>query len=84
MRALTVNETKVSSRNTFIDNIFALESETESRNNEKTVFRDYPRLLDLAVNPSTTNAEYVVCWTFLVLAIFWQLPVSFKMQDKVH
>ena len=51
MRALRVNETKVTSRNAFIDNIFALESEKESRNDERTLFGDYLRIFDLAVNP---------------------------------
>ena len=41
MRALRVNKTKVTSRNTFIDNLFALESERESKNDEKSLFRDF-------------------------------------------
>ena len=51
MRALRVNETKVTLRNAFIDNIFALESEKESKNDERNLFGDYPQILDLAVNP---------------------------------
>ena len=51
MYALRVSETKVTTRNAFIDNIFALESEKESKNDERTLFEDYPRILDLAVNP---------------------------------
>ena len=35
MRALSVNETKFTSRNTFIDNLFPLEGEKESRNDKK-------------------------------------------------
>ena len=51
MRALRVNETKVTLRNAFIDNIFALESEKQSKNDERTLFGDYPKILDLSVNP---------------------------------
>ena len=32
MRAVRINETKVTSRNAFINNVFALESDKESRN----------------------------------------------------
>ena len=35
MRALSVNETKFTSRKTFIDNLFPLEGEKESRNDKK-------------------------------------------------
>ena len=50
MLALTVNEIKVTSRNLFIDNVFALESEKEWKNDEKTFFLDYLRILDQAFN----------------------------------
>ena len=33
-----VNETKATSRNDFINNVFALKSEKESRNDKKTLF----------------------------------------------
>ena len=33
-----VNETKATSRNAFINNVFALKSEKESRNDKKTLF----------------------------------------------
>ena len=36
--ALRVNETKVTLRNAFIDNLFALESQKEPKNNERTLF----------------------------------------------
>ena len=45
-----INEIKVNSRNAFIDNLFALESGEESKNDERTLFWDYPWILDLAVN----------------------------------
>ena len=38
VRAQRVNETKVTSRNAFIDNFFALESEKESKDDERTLF----------------------------------------------
>ena len=50
MRALRVNITKVTSRNDFIDNLFALESDKELEIDERTVFPDYTQILDLAVN----------------------------------
>ena len=46
-----INEIKVTSTNIFIDNLFALESEKESKNDERTLFWDYPRIFDLSVNP---------------------------------
>ena len=50
-RALRVNETKATSRNAFIGNRFALESKKESKNEERTIFRDCPQILQLSVNP---------------------------------
>ena len=38
MRALRVNETKVISENTLINNIFALEGSKEPENDERTLF----------------------------------------------
>ena len=38
VRALRVNETKVTLRNAFTDNLFALENEKESKNHERTLF----------------------------------------------
>ena len=51
VHALRVNEIKVTSRSNFIDNLSALESEKESKNDETTLFRDYLQILALAVNP---------------------------------
>ena len=65
MRPLTVNETKFNSRNAFIGNFFALESEKESKNNERTVFRDCQRRL---VNPETLNGT---CMWFCEVFQFW-------------
>ena len=38
--SLRVNEIKVTSRNTFIDNIFPLESKKESKDDKRSLFRD--------------------------------------------
>ena len=59
MRTLRVNETKATSRNTFIDNFFALESEEETKTNERTFFSDYPQTLDLAVDLETAHGTYM-------------------------
>ena len=49
MRGLRVNQTKVTLKNAFIVNFFALKSEKKSKNEERTLFRDSPRILDLSV-----------------------------------
>ena len=59
VHALRGNETKVTWRRAFIVNLFTLESEKESKNNERTLFRDCPRILDLSVNPEAKNATYM-------------------------
>ena len=46
-----VNEAKLTSRNAFIDKLFELESEKGSKDDERTLFRDCPQILDLSVNP---------------------------------
>ena len=46
---LRVNKTKVTLRDTFTSNLFALESKKESKNDERTPFRDCLRILDLSV-----------------------------------
>ena len=51
MRGLRVNETRGTSRGTSFDNTFPLESDKESKNDEKTIFGEYSAILDLAVNP---------------------------------
>ena len=52
----SINETEVTSRNAFDVNLFALESQKESKYEERTLFRDSPRILDQSVNPQTPNA----------------------------
>ena len=51
VHALRINETNFILRNIFIDNVFALESENESRNDEESLFLDYLWIPYLAVNP---------------------------------
>ena len=46
-----INEIKVTLRNTFMDHLFALESEKESKSDKKTPFRDYPQIPDHSSNP---------------------------------
>ena len=55
MRAVRVNETKVISRNAFIDNLFPLKSEKETKNDETTLFRDCPRMLVNFWTPNVTS-----------------------------
>ena len=38
MRAQKINETEVTLKNVFIDNVFTVESEKESRNGKRTLF----------------------------------------------
>ena len=59
MHALGVNETKVTSRNAFIDNLFPLESGKESENDKTIHFSDYAQIFDLVDNPETTNTTYM-------------------------
>ena len=51
MRTPRVNETKVTSKNAFTENVFTFESEKETKNEKRNFFSDYPEILDLAVNP---------------------------------
>ena len=51
MDALRVNGTKVTLRNAFIDNPFALESDKDSKNEERTLFPGCPGIADLSGNP---------------------------------
>ena len=46
-----VNEIKVASRHTCIDNFFALESEKESKNDKRMFFWGYLRIFNAAVDP---------------------------------
>ena len=64
VQALWVNETKINSRNTFIDNLFALESEKDSKNDETTLLRNWPQILDFFIN--TECYIYTVFWAFLI------------------
>ena len=58
--ALTVNEVKVTWTKAFIDHIFALESEEESKSHQRTLFWDCLQILDLSLNPQTGTTTYMV------------------------
>ena len=65
MCALRVNETKLSLRNVFIDNILALRSVKEPKYDRKSLFCDSLR--------KPLDVEYYICvvfWNVLVLVIF--------------
>ena len=51
MHTLKVNGTRVTLRNTFIDNLFALESEKVLKNDERALFPDCLQNVNLSVNP---------------------------------
>ena len=51
MRSLRVNETKLTLRNAFILDLFALRGEKESKYNEWTLFWGSLQKFDLSVNP---------------------------------
>ena len=51
MQSLRVNETKLTLRNAFILDAFALGGEKESKYNESTLFWGSVQKLDLSVNP---------------------------------
>ena len=57
MRAPRVNETKVTSRNTFIDNLFPLKSEKEAKMDEATLFETACVFLTclLPLDPESTS-----------------------------
>ena len=50
MRTLRVNETTVTSKNGFTDNIFAFESQKETENDKTSLFWDYSQIIDLDVS----------------------------------
>ena len=58
MCILRVNETKVTPRKAFLDNAYELESEKESKKEERTIFRDWLLILDLSANPWASNATF--------------------------
>ena len=49
MHGLKVNKTKLTSKNTFIVNLFALENEKQSKKDERTLFWDSLQRLDLSI-----------------------------------
>ena len=59
VHALWINGTKFNWRNNFIENLLALKSKKESKNEGKTLFSDYPQILDQTVNAQMRNATHV-------------------------
>ena len=85
MRVLRVSEIKPPSRNALLVALFALESQKGSRNDERTLFWDSSRSLDLSFKPLAPERRHLaVSRTTFVLAIFWQLPVVFRKKDQIH
>ena len=78
MRALRVNETKITSGNVFIVNLFALGNEKNQKITKGPSFGTVGGVLTtvLAIAP-----VYAFFWTILVLAIFWPLLVAFRTSD---
>ena len=80
MRTLKVNETKVTSPNAFIDNIFALESEKESKKEERILYLDHTGLLTLLLTVGMRRPHicgflgcFGVSHFFVTLYCFWKL-----------
>ena len=68
MQSLKVNETKLTLRNVFILDLFALGGEENSKYNERTVQKAI----------AFERRIYASFWTILVLGIFWCLPLIFN------
>ena len=73
MRSLKVNETKLTLRNVFILDIFALGGETESKYNESTPFWG-----SVQKTLAFERRIYTSFRTILVLGIFCCLPPIFR------
>ena len=79
---LRAKETKLTSRNAFIVDIFGLESGKEPRNGERSLLWDSKQSLDLPRNPQPPNHALAFFRTTLVLTIFWPLPIVFRKKTK--
>ena len=82
VRTVRANETKLTSRNAFIVDLFGLESGKEPRNGERTLFWDSKQSLDLSRNPQPPNHALAFFRTTLVLNMFWPLPIVFRKKTK--
>ena len=72
MPSLRVNETKLTLRNAFILDLFALGGEKESKYNERTPFWG-----SVQKPLAFERRIYASFRTILVLGIFWRLPLLF-------
>ena len=73
VRSLKVNETKLTLRNVFVLDPFALGGQTESKYNERTPFwgsMQKPLAFERRI--------YASFRIILVLGIFWRLPLTFR------
>ena len=70
MRSLKVNQTKLTLRNVFILDLFALEGEKESKYNEMILFCG-----SVQKTLAFKRRIYASFRTILVLDIFWRLPL---------
>ena len=64
------DRTKVLSRNAIIGKVFELESEKESKYDNKNILKDFLQILEVSVSLYTTNTTYMCSSTVLVLANF--------------
>ena len=76
MQRLKVNETKLTLRNVFILDLFALGGEKESKYNERTPFWS-----SVQKALAFERRIYASFRTILVLSIFWRLPLIFTHED---
>ena len=80
---LEVNQTKVTSINTFIGNIFTLQTEKTSKNDKRTVFLDCSRILDCCFNTQTLNATYMsLCEVFQFQQFFGHFQFLLELKTK--
>ena len=73
VRSLRVNETKLTLRNAFILDLFALGGEKESKYNERTPFWG-----SVQKPLAFERLIYAAFRTILVLGSFWCLPLIFR------
>ena len=73
---LSLNETKLTTRNAFIFNLFALESEKESKKTKEPFLG--------AAQPLVSERRLLAfVWITLILAIFQLLPVAFRKKRLI-
>ena len=76
--ALRVNETKLTSKNTLIFNLFASESEKNKKRTKEASFGAPRRVLNWLLTLVSERRLLAFFWNTLVLAIFQTLPLAFR------